>query len=124
MKWTNVIHVLIEKLGDLIQVISQLVLLVQVLVKLLERQSKNCLFLLGEEEQKVVDVAPKKRYKEDELLTVKETMAMLNVSRWKIYDFLEKETLTRIKKKGGGRRFLRKEVEELRYSYAVMKGKV
>lgn len=49
---------------------------------------------------------------------------MLNVSRWKIYDFLEKETLTRIKKKGGGRRFLRKEVEELRYSYAVMKGKV
>lgn len=124
MKWTNVIHVLIEKLGDLIQVISQLVLLVQVLVKLLERQSKNCLSLLGEEEQKVVDVAPKKRYKEDELLTVKETMAMLNVSRWKIYDFLEKETLTRIKKKGGGRRFLRKEVEELRYSYAVMKGKV
>lgn len=124
MKWTNVIHVLIEKLGDLIQVISQLVLLVQVLVKLLERQSKNCLFLLGEEEQKVVDVAHEKRYKEDELLTVKETMAMLNVSRWKIYDFLEKEMLTRIEKKGGGRRFLRKEVEELRYSYAVIKGKV
>lgn len=125
MKWTNVIHVLIDKLGALIQVISQLILLVQVLVKLLEQQSKDSLCYQGEEEQKKsIEVAPEHGYLDSELMTVKETMAMLKLSRWKVYDFLAKGTLTRLKKKDGGRRFIRKEVEELRYSYAVKKGKV
>lgn len=125
MKWTNVIHVLIDKLGTLIQVISQLVMLVQVLVKLLERSSKNCSFALGEEEYKNnAEVAPEQGYLDSELVTTKEAMAMLKVSRWKVYDFLDKGSLTCLEKEGGGRRFIRKEVEELRYSYAVRKGKV
>ena len=125
MKWTNLIHVLIDKVEALVQVLSQVFLLLQVLVKLLEQCSIQGLLSFGEGEKLTDPENSRERgYLDEELVTIKVAMGILKVSRWKIYDFVDKEELTKIEKGNGGVRFILKEVEALRYSYSVKKGKV
>lgn len=62
-------------------------------------------------------------YDEDELMTVKEAMAELNVSRWKISEMRTNGELTDIAR-AGRVRLIRAEVMAAKLWYSRMKGKI
>lgn len=145
MKWTNLVHVLIEKVEALIHGISQLVLIAQVLVKLLERHSKEELLSFGEGEKRnheehLNDRPPlrgsgKRRTihirdlvlaEGDWLMDTIEVLDVLKVTRGTFVSHRDEGLLTdvRIGAKGGGVRFISSEVFKLREWYSVRKGKV
>lgn len=121
MQIHHLIHLLVEKVDALVQVLSQLVAIGEVVVKLmLEKDSMLPLVRETEEEKFSVD----KPYAEEELMTVKEAMAMLVLSRCKIEDFIRKDELLVIRKGVRGVRLIRKQVEAKKLSYSVKKGKI
>lgn len=62
-------------------------------------------------------------YQEHELMTVKEAMAELNVSRWKISDMRANGELTDIVR-AGRVRLIRAEIMAAKFWYSRMKGKI
>jgi len=70
------------------------------------------------------EIPAQKAYPEEELRTVKEAQTVLKVSRWKIDQLRNTGKLTTIKLEGGAVRLIPAELQALRYSYAVPKGKV
>src|SRR5690606_34271406 len=62
-------------------------------------------------------------YREDELMTVKEAMAELRISRWKIDDMRDKGQLTTIDR-GSRVRLIKEEVQAAKIWYSVPKGKI
>ncbi|GGH06710.1 helix-turn-helix domain-containing protein [Sphingobacterium alkalisoli] len=62
-------------------------------------------------------------YDEEELLTIKEAMGILGVSRWKIFDMRKKGQFTKIER-DGRKRLIKTEVDAARVWYSAPKGKV
>ncbi|SFS98402.1 helix-turn-helix domain-containing protein [Sphingobacterium wenxiniae] len=62
-------------------------------------------------------------YREEELMTVKEAMALLKVSRWKLTQMRKKAELSSISRDGRVR-LIREEVEAARIWYSLRKGKI
>jgi predicted DNA-binding transcriptional regulator AlpA len=69
------------------------------------------------------DISTNNIYEEKELVTIKEAMGILGVSRWKIFDMRKKGQFTKVER-DGWKRLIKAEVEAARIWYSVPKGKV
>lgn len=120
---------LIDRLEECLSALTKINV---ILVKLLEIAQQPC------QPQRDVSAAPSPvpadpdgydssdgvaSYEEEELMTVKEAMAELRVSRWKINDMREKGELRAVVR-AGRVRLIKSEVEDARRWYSQMKGKV
>lgn len=110
------------------QLVTSVLRIEKMISAVVEKQSEDSLIVLRMEDANLQseekhDHGEKVMYLEEELMTVKEAMALLKVSRWKLTQMRKKAELSSISRDGRVR-LIREEVEAARIWYSLRKGKI